>query len=105
MCTCVQMSVEARRGHGSPGAGVMGSCGPPDMGAVEPNSNPLQNQHLATEKSLQPLYFPFLPLGKRSGRQHGILYPFLVFKYSQQLEGAMWRRREWLPSVLGVYRL
>lgn len=78
VCRCLWKLEEA---IGSPGAGVMGSCGPPDMGAVEPNSNPLQNQHLATEKSLQPLYFPFLPLRKRSGRQPGILYPFLVFKY------------------------
>lgn len=54
MCTWVQEPREAR-GIGPPGAGVMGRCELPDMGARTWRSLQEQCMHLTAEQSLRPL--------------------------------------------------
>jgi hypothetical protein len=44
VCPCIKVPEEAS--VRSPGAGVTGTCEPPDLGFQEPNPDPLQEQHV-----------------------------------------------------------
>lgn len=106
MCLCAphvcRYLWRPEEGIGSPGARVVGSSGPPDMGAVEGNSSPLQKQQRQLLRNLSsPHISPFSPKGNEVVGSGALFICVLYARTSQQLEGALWMRMRTASFGLG----